>query len=246
MCITFHFHQWRPWSYQDLLTDSCCNDIFKFQESKIRCDSVKCPYGVIRYRDDRSSCVECHCNEPCDGFQCTFEGTKCAVELIWNQGRNQSTGDSSDYRYEITFYSAGLVLKYSILPDSCPELLRTLSFSQTVTEPGNAHAFIQQPFCHVFTILFLSHFRAVCREERKVGVCPKVIRNNPYSTCSEDCSSDADCDNSQKCCFNGCGRSCMSSVQDPGTQLSSLDADENFVANPNAPNIKVTLINFIN
>ena len=49
----------------------------------------------------------------------------------------------------------------------------------------------------------LLHFRAVCRDKTKQGVCPKVPRDNKYASCTQDCTSDSDCDGDQKCCFNG-------------------------------------------
>ena len=46
-------------------------------------------------------------------------------------------------------------------------------------------------------------YRAVCRDKTKQGVCPKVPRDNKYASCTQDCTSDSDCDGDQKCCFNG-------------------------------------------
>ena len=49
---------------------------------------------------------------------------------------------------------------------------------------------------------------------------------------------------SQKCCFNGCGRSCMDPVRDPGEQLpSEVDENGNKIDpfDPNAPQIRVSL-----
>ena len=48
-----------------------------------------------------------------------------------------------------------------------------------------------------------SSFRAICRDKTKQGVCPKVPRSNKYASCTQDCSSDSDCDGDEKCCFNG-------------------------------------------
>ena len=61
-------------------------------------------------------------------------------------------------------------------------------------------------------------FRAVCREETKEGVCPKLSRDNFRSemSCSDECSSDSDCSGDNKCCYNGCSYSCLKAVKDPG------------------------------
>ena len=56
-----------------------------------RCETKKCEYGVLRYRDDRSKCIECYCNEPCYGYQCP-SGTKCSVDL------EQTKSGSVSYR----------------------------------------------------------------------------------------------------------------------------------------------------
>ena len=50
------------------------------QPARDRCDQIQCPYGVLRYKSDRSKCMECICNDPCIGKQCP-SGTKCSVDL---------------------------------------------------------------------------------------------------------------------------------------------------------------------
>jgi hypothetical protein len=51
------------------------------QASDDRCGRLECPYGKLRYRDDRSGCVECYCNEPCYGHVCA-DGSSCRVDLV--------------------------------------------------------------------------------------------------------------------------------------------------------------------
>ena len=77
--------------------------------------------------------------------------------------------------------------------------------------------------------------------EKKVGVCPKLLRDNSYATCQEDCSSDADCDGEQKCCFNGCGRSCLNTVGDPSME-DTLDGQTEAAQDPNSPKIEVFFV----
>ena len=57
----------------------------------------------MKYRDDRSNCIECYCNEPCYGHECPIEGTKCAVEAI-KPRPGQSASEAPQYRYCISFY----------------------------------------------------------------------------------------------------------------------------------------------
>ncbi|KAK8394131.1 hypothetical protein O3P69_006372 [Scylla paramamosain] len=55
-------------------------------------------------------------------------------------------------------------------------------------------------------------YRAVCREVNKAGRCPET---NGYSyQCDNECQNDAGCDSTLKCCYNGCGYSCVSPVSD--------------------------------
>lgn len=87
--------------------------------------------------------------------------------------------------------------------------------------------------------------RAVCRDESKSGACPKLSTNNPYATCEEECQNDSQCPGEKKCCYNGCGRSCLDVVQDPGSVYLPDEPDEgSYVArpvrtDPNAPKIQV-------
>ena len=54
------------------------------QDSRKNCERTKdpaiCQYGPVKYRDDRSKCIECYCNEPCYNYECHVPGTKCSVE----------------------------------------------------------------------------------------------------------------------------------------------------------------------
>ncbi|XP_045125730.1 papilin-like isoform X4 [Portunus trituberculatus] len=55
-------------------------------------------------------------------------------------------------------------------------------------------------------------YRAVCRETNKAGKCPET---NGYSyQCDNECQNDAGCGGALKCCYNGCGYSCASPVED--------------------------------
>eukprot|EP00094_Tigriopus_californicus_P005670 TCALIF_05465-PA protein Name:"Similar to Ppn Papilin (Drosophila melanogaster)" AED:0.16 eAED:0.17 QI:0/0/0/0.82/0.81/0.82/34/0/2463 len=84
------------------------------------------------------------------------------------------------------------------------------------------------------------NFRAVCRDETKDGVCPKLNRND-YASCSEDCAGDSDCGGDQKCCYNGCGKSCLDVVKDPGSEYlpAAGDGQAPVVSqDPDAPKIE--------
>jgi hypothetical protein len=135
--------------------------------SEERCDNAPCPYGVLRYFDDRTNCEECYCNEPCHGYECPTD-TSCQVDLYTARGE-------------------------------------TLH-------------------------------RAVCKDDTKDGLCPKVNRNE-YASCDEECTTDGECSGEQKCCYNGCGTSCMKASMDP----SPIEYDEDVVSpvDPNAPIIEV-------
>ncbi len=65
-----------------------------FQVAEERCSLLRCPYGTLRYWDDRTRCIDCYCNEPCYGVQCPL-GTKCSVEL-YRQGEGGAAGNADD------------------------------------------------------------------------------------------------------------------------------------------------------
>ncbi|XP_046445127.1 papilin-like isoform X2 [Daphnia pulex] len=52
-----------------------------------------------------------------------------------------------------------------------------------------------------------TRIQPVCRQVNKEGQCPSIQRRG--SNCEEECRSDANCQGDHKCCFNGCGRSCL-------------------------------------
>ncbi|XP_065332270.1 papilin isoform X3 [Cloeon dipterum] len=50
------------------------------------------------------------------------------------------------------------------------------------------------------------HFRPVCRQLEKPGVCPPV---EEADNCTHTCREDADCGGGDKCCYNGCAYQCL-------------------------------------
>ncbi|XP_042237860.1 papilin-like isoform X4 [Homarus americanus] len=53
---------------------------------------------------------------------------------------------------------------------------------------------------------------AVCRKINKLGQCPKTS-GRTYQ-CENDCENDAGCYGDHKCCYNGCGYSCVAPVRE--------------------------------
>ena len=74
--------------------------------------------------------------------------------------------------------------------------------------------------------------RAVCRDKTKQGVCPKVPRDNKYASCTEDCTSDSDCDGEQKCCFNG-NKSFVFFITIQSHQVLTVQANAIFIVSLN-------------
>ena len=70
----------------------------------------------------------------------------------------------------------------------------------------------------------------MCREETKEGVCPKLASGSMPTSCTDECQSDSDCSGDKKCCYNGCARSCLPAVLDPGVQI--LGPDEESLQDP--------------
>ncbi|OQV12694.1 hypothetical protein BV898_13015 [Hypsibius exemplaris] len=48
-----------------------------------------------------------------------------------------------------------------------------------------------------------------------VGMCPAAGKTTKRGWCSITCTSDQDCQLHQKCCSNGCGRSCRNAIEIP-------------------------------
>ncbi|KAG8262323.1 hypothetical protein J6590_054754 [Homalodisca vitripennis] len=46
----------------------------------------------------------------------------------------------------------------------------------------------------------------------KTGECPQLTQE--ASHCSQECTVDADCSGTAKCCYNGCGTSCLEPVSE--------------------------------
>ncbi|KAK4313128.1 hypothetical protein Pmani_015500 [Petrolisthes manimaculis] len=52
-----------------------------------------------------------------------------------------------------------------------------------------------------------SEYQAFCREINKPGRCPKT--SGQTYDCEDECSNDAECYDNNKCCYDGCGYSCL-------------------------------------
>nr|XP_045610870.1 papilin-like [Procambarus clarkii] len=57
-----------------------------------------------------------------------------------------------------------------------------------------------------------NNYMAVCRKVNKPGECPKTS-GRTYQ-CENGCENDASCYGDQKCCYTGCGYTCVAPVQD--------------------------------
>ncbi|XP_070503265.1 papilin isoform X3 [Chironomus tepperi] len=44
------------------------------------CDSLRCPYGILKSYDSNSGCERCECENPCSDYECP-EGSKCSVDV---------------------------------------------------------------------------------------------------------------------------------------------------------------------
>lgn len=51
------------------------------------------------------------------------------------------------------------------------------------------------------------------------GSCPDIL-SEPDGVCQDSCSLDFQCPSSQKCCFSGCGHSCVEAIFDKGTDIN--------------------------
>ncbi|KAG0713546.1 Papilin [Chionoecetes opilio] len=55
-----------------------------------------------------------------------------------------------------------------------------------------------------------NRYKGVCRQANKLGKCPQA--SDQIYQCDSECSSDASCYGDLKCCYNGCGYSCVKPV----------------------------------
>jgi hypothetical protein len=122
------------------------------------------------------------------------------------------------------------------------------SGSKKSSEAGRHNIAGRIVYMYIYKSIFPVFFRPICREETKSGVCPKLSRENAYSSCSDECYSDSDCSGDKKCCYNGCGRSCLTVVIDPGVELLGPDEDASSSqqpVDPNSPKIRVSCLFFM-
>jgi len=50
-----------------------------------QCDSLRCPYGLLKLYDARSGCEQCQCEDPCRDYECSSD-SKCSVDITSQEG----------------------------------------------------------------------------------------------------------------------------------------------------------------
>ncbi|ELU04243.1 hypothetical protein CAPTEDRAFT_219882 [Capitella teleta] len=73
---------------------------------------------------------------------------------------------------------------------------------------------------------------AICSYPPKDGECPVVLKDT-MGSCVDECQEDHECSAESKCCFNGCGKSCLSPkypeeppvIADHPTELEAVEGD---------------------
>ena len=71
-----------------------------------------------------------------------------------------------------------------------------------------------QSISSVLSFNCLSLFEFLCKaapKEPKPGQCP-VVESGGFGICVQECDDDSGCSGDQKCCSNGCGRTCMDPI----------------------------------
>lgn len=58
----------------------------------------------------------------------------------------------------------------------------------------------------------------MCFTVNKPGVCPNLIPSRA-GNCEQECQTDADCAADMKCCYNGCGSSCLVPIQEDTNEI---------------------------
>nr|CAD7403319.1 unnamed protein product [Timema cristinae] len=194
-------------------------------EAREECNKLHCPYRVEKFVDS-SDCERCRCHDPCRDQYCP-EDTLCAVDLYHNDEtsrtefraicRQANEIDVDSPREKADGLCAEAREECNKL--HCPYRVEKFVDSSDC-ERCRCHDPCRDQYCPEDTLCAVdlyhndetsrTEFRAICRQVNKPGVCPRLtpITGN----CIEECTTDADCVEDFKCCFNGCGSSCVHSL----------------------------------
>nr|XP_006822461.1 PREDICTED: neurogenic locus notch homolog protein 1-like [Saccoglossus kowalevskii] len=72
----------------------------------------------------------------------------------------------------------------------------------------------------------------------KPGTCP-AVQSGLVGTCVEECSYDYDCADSKKCCYNGCGHTCVAIESEPQRDETPCYSEVRSIPYPYAPGVLV-------
>ncbi|XGW25344.1 hypothetical protein V3C99_006626 [Haemonchus contortus] len=153
-------------------------------------NKILCKYGL---KKDSNGCDTCECSSPCDGVVCP--DTSICVPM-----------------------------PVDCVSGPCPEVPRCVVNPCLIGSPRLDQSTAQPIKCNDNNDCvgsagswYCSQYRSdngVCcpgREPRwSPGTCPPTIASS--GDCSRRCLIDEQCPSSQKCCFNGCGLSCVAAV----------------------------------
>uniref|UniRef100_A0A0M3INW2 Thyroglobulin type-1 domain-containing protein n=1 Tax=Ascaris lumbricoides TaxID=6252 RepID=A0A0M3INW2_ASCLU len=166
------------------------------------CRNVKCDYGI---RLDRNGCPlndVCECKNPCEDVKCSFSSEICVlkhVECLYEpcppipicRGNPCSRG-----MHALNDTNGNVII--CSRDDKCGE--GKCTFIKEEEEIG---------VCCPSEI-----FPTQSESMKKHGECPTRLRKNDYSKeCINECESDSQCEDVEKCCEYGCNRVCLPPVR---------------------------------
>uniref|UniRef100_A0A1I8AEE0 Thyroglobulin type-1 domain-containing protein n=1 Tax=Steinernema glaseri TaxID=37863 RepID=A0A1I8AEE0_9BILA len=167
------------------LTPNCASQ--RFCSSPICPSNKNCPYG---FEKDSNGCDTCECSNPCRSVVC------------------------ADYQmcvpYPVECLGSGPCVPVPrCTVNACPHgspVIDSSTFEPVFCrESGQCQ---QGTYCRTFQ----SNGGYCCPQPEvdfSPGTCPRVVSSLLAANCRPKCKSDAQCGSNEKCCFDGCGLSCL-------------------------------------
>ncbi|PIC34118.1 hypothetical protein B9Z55_013866 [Caenorhabditis nigoni] len=173
---------------------------------KLECGPIGCEYG---HKKDTRGCATCECVDPCEGVTCP-DDSLCVPTTV------------------------------PCVTKPCPTIPRCVINPCPVSESVKNETTLHLKKCYrstdCFDPMMTTHcsmltqdFGFCCTAESPevhTGFCPKITELNTAKVekCVQECKTDSDCDQTSKCCWNGCGLTCVTSSSSPRPITSILQS----------------------
>uniref|UniRef100_A0A158R3Z3 WAP domain-containing protein n=1 Tax=Syphacia muris TaxID=451379 RepID=A0A158R3Z3_9BILA len=228
-CVNVNTGKLVPFSRQHAEAASACSETPKYLCRQFKC-TKNCSYG---FEVDEDGCELCDCKNPCRNVECS-NNELCIMLPVQCYQKNHCPPQPR------------------CVPNICPTGISFSSFADITDLCSNDSDCPSEYWCNLIGLSGKGFCCLRPKPQLSPGFCPEAFvsmdTSNLKDVCKIRCKSDNDCEFNGKCCFNGCGTSCITTIADKLEPVQPVkpktNATNNYSADKNWKCPKTKCCNF--